>query len=124
MQQPVKKSDPTGGIRRELPADIQALIPAPKLPEINNTCPQCGAHALATDSFCRKDGTRLVMGKQCLGCGAPEESADEFCWQCGLKAGEKPAPPPPPMAAEEVQDRIEAIRELARKKGLLKETLV
>jgi predicted amidophosphoribosyltransferase len=78
--------------------------------------------------YCRKDGTRLLQGKQCFGCGAPAEPEDQFCWQCGLKSGEKPPPPPPPLSYEERQAendrRIEAIKELARKKGLLKETVV
>lgn len=64
-----------------------------------------------------------MLGMQCLRCGAPEEPGDQFCWQCGLRAGEKWTPPPeaPEVSTE---DRIAAIYELARKKGLLKETVV
>ena len=124
LQTPIKKSDPSGGIRRELPPDMQMLLPpAPKPPEIHNTCPQCGAHAAATDIFCRKDGTRLVMGMQCSRCGAPQEPGDIFCWQCGLRAGEKWTPPEPQPELT-VDERVAQIRELARKKGLLKETTV
>jgi hypothetical protein len=126
--QPLKRSDPNGGYQRNLPPEIQALVPPPAQTQIHNTCPQCATRALVTDVFCRKDGMRLAMGKQCLGCGAPEEPEDQFCWQCGLKAGEKPPPPPEPTTYEqqvaENDRRIEEIKALARKKGLLKETVV
>ena len=128
---PVKKSDLSGGIRRDVVDGLpittyqdQLLNPTPqKSPEVHNTCPQCGAHAAATDIFCRKDGTRLVMGMQCSRCGAPEEPGDSFCWQCGLRAGEKWTPPEPQPELT-VDERVQQIRELARKKGLLKETTV
>jgi hypothetical protein len=52
---------------------------------LHNTCPKCMTRAKATDQFCRKDGTRLCLGKPCPRCEAPANEPDEFCWQCGWK---------------------------------------
>lgn len=82
-------------------------MPPPAVPELKNTCPNCQRVWKATDVFCRADGVRLVMGKQCYGCGAPEQPEDQFCWQCGLKAGEKPAPALPPEPDEDTITRLQ-----------------
>ena len=53
--------------------------------DLHNTCPKCLTRAKATDQFCRKDGTKLCLGKPCPRCEAPANEPDEFCWQCGWK---------------------------------------
>lgn len=63
----------------------------------------------------------MQLGKQCLGCESPGASEDVHCWQCGLKHGERPAPPLPPMPEAE---HLAAIRKKALDLGLLKETSV
>lgn len=122
------KPDPRGGVRRKLKKNIADTIAgfpqeftedAPL--EVHNTCPTCGTHARPTDTFCRKDGARLAMGKQCLGCGAAEEPDDVHCWNCGLKAGTKP---PEPAAEAPQEDPLTRIRRQAQELGLLKETTV
>jgi len=91
------KSGGKGGVRRKLKQNITAAVAAvPQLPEIieedslelKNTCPKCKAVAKATDKFCRKDGTRLCLGKPCERCAAPCEEQDSHCWACGWKLGE------------------------------------
>lgn len=133
MRQPKKHGDTRGGVRRNLKKQISEAVGA--LPaidmipetELHNICPQCGFVAKPTDTFCRKDGTRLLMGKQCLQCGAPSEPDDVHCWQCGLKIGEKPPAPPvdeSPAPEMSERDRLLALREKAKELGLLKETVV
>lgn len=96
--------------------------------ELKNTCPKCGASAKATDTFCRRDGERLLQGKQCLKCRAPQNPEDQFCWQCGLKAGEQ-APVDgevevlPPENAASTQELLLRLRAYAKEKEL-RETVV
>jgi hypothetical protein len=116
---PVKKADPTGGIRRQLPEF--AVAGAAPLTELRNTCPKCGSTAKPTDVFCRRDGEKLLLGKQCLGCHAPQEPHDEFCWQCGLKSGEKP---PVEVLPEEQASEDPILRILRERNITLKETTV
>jgi hypothetical protein len=101
-------------------AEVQRAAPPP--PQLQNTCPTCGARAAATDRFCRLDGSLMRLGKQCMGCGAPGQNDDKFCWQCGLGHGTKP----PETAAEEApkEDALIRIRREAEKLGLLRETTV
>lgn len=132
MRKPKPKGDPKGGVRRNLKNKItetvQNLPAIDSVPEteLHNTCPTCGAVAKPTDTFCRKDGSRLLMGKQCLGCGAPAEPDDAHCWQCGLKCGEKPPEPALELPVVEMseKERLDALRQKARELGLLKETVV
>lgn len=118
------KPDPKGGIRRRLPKQIAdaigALPEVESVPEVHNTCPKCGAKAKATDQFCRKDGTRLALGKQCLGCGAPGDPDDAYCWNCALKHGEKPQEK---LEIPEEDPLVRVLREV-KEQGLLKETAV
>ena len=121
------KPDPRGGVRRRLKQQISdrvgVLLPSPtENPlEVHNTCPKCGAQQKPTDTFCRADGTRLGLGKQCLGCGAPGDPDDKFCWNCALEHGSKP---PEPQAESPAEDPLIRIRRQAVEKGLLKETVV
>lgn len=113
---PTPRSDPTGGVRRT--GEVIQL----EAPRVFNTCPQCGSKQLPTDTFCRRDGTRLSLGKQCLGCGAPGNPEDIHCWQCGLKHGEKP--PETPVEEIPKEDRLVELKKKAVELGLLKETVV
>ena len=122
------KPDPKGGVRRRLKQQIservQTLLPQQQVDaplEVHNTCPKCGAQQRPTDNFCRVDGTRLALGKQCLSCGAPGEPDDAHCWNCGLKHGTKP---PEPVAEQPQEDPLVRIRRIAQEAGLLKETTV
>jgi predicted amidophosphoribosyltransferase len=131
MRTPAPKSDPKGGIRRKLTKKQQqevqqlpAQMDKAQIEELHNTCPKCGATAKATDSFCRQDGERLMLGKQCLACHAPQESSDQYCWQCGVKSGEKPAIEVLPPEENQAEDVLLRLRRLAKEKGLLKETVV
>jgi hypothetical protein len=88
------KGDPKGGIRRKIKMPVIAAVPsiieaeAPAESELHNTCPKCHARAKPTDQFCRKDGTRLCLGKPCPRCEAPCEEPDAFCWNCAWKLDE------------------------------------
>lgn len=44
-------------------------------------CPSCGAGTIPEDAFCRKCGTKLVIG--CPSCGKEPEEGDVFCRSCG-----------------------------------------
>lgn len=94
-----------GGIRRNLKKNITAAVAAlPQIDapiiedslEVKNTCPKCKAVYKETDAFCRKDGTKLCVGKPCNRCAAPCEESDEYCFACGWKLSETPPPPPAP----------------------------
>ena len=96
------KLDPRGGVKRnvrrkavDIPSLLPDLVEAPPT-ELHNTCPKCKERAKITDQFCRKDGTRLCMGKPCERCAAPCEEEDFHCWQCGWKLGD----PMPVMETE------------------------
>ena len=104
-------------LSRQAPAIVRESAPI----EVQNTCPKCGSSQRATDVFCRADGERLVLGKQCMGCGAPGNSGDKFCWQCGLAHGTKP---PEPAEAPPAEDPLTRLQRQAREQGLLKETAV
>ena len=88
------KGDPKGGIRRKIKMPVIAAVPGiieaeqPAESELHNSCPKCHARAKPTDQFCRKDGTRLCLGKPCPRCEAPCEEPDVFCWGCGWKLDE------------------------------------
>jgi hypothetical protein len=124
------KPDRKGGLRRkvkmpQVPAVPQRRLPAPAPPpmeliapsepqesELHNTCPKCRARAKPTDVFCRKDGTRLCMGKPCPRCEAPCEESDAFCWQCSWKLGD-----PMPTMPEQIEvspELAESLREQMR----------
>ena len=141
LKKKTPKADPRGGVRRRLTKaekdqmnqEARQLQTGPieiESNEVHNTCPKCGAHAKPTDSFCRRDGTRLMVGKSCLGCQAPLDGDDLFCWACGLKAGAKPPESASPIPVELNQpenprvDRLELLRAKARELGLIKETVV
>jgi predicted amidophosphoribosyltransferase len=98
--------------------EMQRATPQPVM---QTTCPACGAKAASNENFCRKDGTRMQLGKACLGCQAPGGNDDIFCWQCGLKHGEQP---PEPAAVIPEEDRIKEIKRKAIDLGLLQETSV
>lgn len=92
---------------------------ASPLPEVFASCPVCGARQKPTDNFCRVDGTRLLVGKQCLECGAPGEPGDKHCWQCGIEHGKVH------LKVEEPQeDPLVRAKKKAIEAGLLKETVV
>lgn len=152
------KASGRGGIRRKggardaeivIPKPGMQFVPEPEVPvEIHNTCPKCGTRAKATDSFCRKDGTKLCLGKPCVRCEAPCEEADVHCWQCGWKLSDQPPPPDlspsltlPPSNGQEpgsiavesspsnpaatTEDPIVRLQRIAREQGLLpRETTV
>jgi hypothetical protein len=94
------KPDARGGVRRKqlkqnIAEAIEALPPgvpaAEEVPvEVYNSCPKCKTRAKPTDQFCRKDGTRLCIGKPCPRCEAPCEEEDAHCWQCGWKLSDQP----------------------------------
>lgn len=109
--------------------------------ELYNTCPKCHTRAKATDQFCRKDGTRLCLGKPCVRCEAPCEEEDAFCWQCGWNLAEamparettietqpqEPALALPPVNGHETEsapssqpaeDAIVRLRRIAQERGL------
>ncbi len=129
MAQGPAKPDGRGGVRRKLKNKISETVQnLPQLPEpepvplmeLHNTCPKCGAVSKPTDQFCRKDGTRLVMGRPCERCEAPCEETDAFCWQCGWKLGDKlPVQETviPPNGVPSV-DRITAIVKAAKERGI------
>ena len=123
LKKPRPKSDPRGGIRRKLPKEITSQIEGYAEPvlEVQNTCPKCGAKARATDVFCRLDGTRLAVGKQCLACGSPCDPDDKFCWQCGLECGKKP---PEPEIESPKEDPVMRLLREAKESGLMKETVI
>lgn len=96
-----KKPDGKGGLRRKLKANVTAKVAdvARQLPErsevipeesleVKNTCPKCKTVAGPSDVFCRKDGTKLCLGKPCERCSAPCDEPDVHCWACGWKLGE------------------------------------
>jgi hypothetical protein len=98
-----------GGIKRKLKQNISTAVAALPQPaglieapepedslEVKNSCPKCKTVHKATDVYCRKDGTKLCVGKPCERCGVPCEEADAFCWGCGWKLGETVPPPPQP----------------------------
>jgi hypothetical protein len=149
------KADPKGGIRRNVRAKVkEALAKLPPAPpvlssqdeatEVYNTCPKCKIRAKATDQFCRKDGTKLCLGRPCNRCEAPCEEADDFCWACGWNLGDtfqeptdvspaeslSPNGTPPlstSLSTEEApkEDPIVRLQRIAREQGLLpKETVV
>lgn len=110
MRKGTAKSDKRGGFkRRGKTSDAALVIPIPMQQaeqpeiEIHNTCPKCHTRAKTTDQFCRKDGTRLCLGKPCVRCESPCDEQDEFCWQCGWKLAdplpmqETTLPPPPSL---------------------------
>src|ERR1700675_4027158 len=89
------KGDPKGGIRRKIKMPKVPAVPGiieveaqPAETELHNSCPKCHTRAKTTDQFCRKDGTRLCLGKPCPRCEAPCEEPDVFCWGCGWKLDE------------------------------------
>jgi hypothetical protein len=91
-----KKPDAKGGVRRrnvkQKVSEAIAEFPPEfheQPEELHNTCPQCKSTYRSTDQFCRKDGTKLCLGKPCERCASPCEEADSFCWACGWKIGEK-----------------------------------
>ena len=91
------KGDSKGGIRRKIKMPVVPAVPgiieAAEQPEseLHNTCPQCHTRAKPTDQFCRKDGTRLCIGKPCPRCEAPCDEPDVHCWGCGWKL-DQPVP--------------------------------
>jgi uncharacterized Zn finger protein (UPF0148 family) len=89
---------------------------------LTNTCPKCGTKAKPTDSFCRQDGARMMLGKQCPRCSAPADEVDVFCWQCSWKHGE--AVPEPEPVEETGEDPVVRLKKRAIEQGLLKETAV
>jgi hypothetical protein len=100
----------------------QASAITTALTAVENKCPKCGSNARPTDTFCRRDGSRLVLGKQCVRCEAPQNSDDQFCFQCGWKCGEPMLEKPAEEEAQE--DPLVRARRMAVDAGLLKETLV
>jgi hypothetical protein len=146
-KKPVKGSK--GGVQRNVRkkvAEAAALLPAPAeapaLPaEVYNTCPKCKTRAASTDQFCRKDGTKLCLGRPCERCDSPCEESDAFCWGCGWKLGD-----PLPIVDTEIMpmsssdpsnsatvseaptlttaDIILKLRAKMAEKGLLKETII
>lgn len=95
-----------GGVRRNLKQNITAKVAAVAAQpnpgrieieeseslEVKNTCPKCKTVAKPTDVYCRKDGTKLCLGKPCERCSAPCEEQDAHCWACAWKLGETPPP--------------------------------
>ena len=147
------KGDPKGGIRRKIKMPKVPAVPGiieveaqPAETELHNSCPKCHTRAKPTDQFCRKDGTRLCLGKPCPRCEAPCEEPDAHCWQCGWRLAD-PLPEQPTMElltpqsqpSRETQsgeievsssptttaeDPIVRLRRTAREQGLLRETQV
>lgn len=52
---------------------------------------------------CRKDGTKLLLGKTCLDCSSVGEPTDQFCWRCGQKFGEKSVTEVPSQRTEPIE---------------------
>jgi len=91
MRKGPAKSDPRGGVRRNVRrkvAELAAQVEETPPTELYNTCPKCKERAKPTDQFCRKDGTRLTLGRACERCASPCEEGDNHCWQCGWKLGD------------------------------------
>jgi hypothetical protein len=88
-----------GGMKRKAKPIVLVAEPPvedePPESEVHNTCPKCLLRAKATDQFCRKDGTKLCLGKPCPRCAAPANEPDAFCWQCGWKLADPYQAPPP-----------------------------
>lgn len=67
-----------------------SLYQRPEQPNVRvmqqKMCPRCQRKAPMTESFCREDGTQLVVGVACKRCNAPMGQNDKFCWQCGVTA--------------------------------------
>ena len=102
-------------------AKAQQAAIAASAPAMESTCPACGVKGKATDAFCRKDGTRMVIGKQCSDCGSPVQNEDIFCWACGIKIGERRQIV---ESTEPVEDPVVRARKKAIEQGLLRETTV
>jgi hypothetical protein len=80
-------------VKELLPPAAVEFTPDPEPDiELRNACPKCHAIYKATDVYCRKDGTKLCIGKSCPRCFAPAEELDAFCWQCSWNLAEIPPP--------------------------------
>jgi hypothetical protein len=107
------KGDPKGGIRRKIKMPKVPAVPgiieveAQPESELHNTCPKCHTRAKPTDQFCRRDGTRLCLGKPCPRCETPCDEPDEFCWGCGWKLSD-PLPEQPSIESLTPQASIDS----------------
>jgi hypothetical protein len=53
----------------------------------SSICPKCNQPQRPTDTFCRRDGTKLIQAKKCLDCESYGDPTDVYCFCCGIEHG-------------------------------------
>jgi hypothetical protein len=94
VQEMIRQSD-----AKELSEKQIQRPPEIAVQELTNACPSCQKKYPHNEVYCRRDGTKLIRGNQCLRCETVGQTEDVHCYICGTKFGEKPEPPPQPEVA-------------------------